>query len=192
MIDLEKLLIECRLPGPAVIWEVGANHPNQVHTANLHLLAGRVELFEPHPYFAEELRKHFATKKNVLVHEVALVDWNGEAQLRDAGCSSYLDGVKSPRTTDGPPPENVIPVQCRHVHLYDRGDIDVLAIDTEGSEWNVIKNLRSEPYLICVEMAWPQGGYVNPHADEIRAWMSKERYQLVDSDGQDEVYAILP
>jgi FkbM family methyltransferase len=186
MIDLAKILQDHHHPMPQVIWEVGANHPNQVHVAPLIESAERVELFEPHPYFAGELRKHFAADKKVTIHEVALGDQNGPRVLRDDGCSSYLDGVASPRASIGVEPGGTVGVLCRTVDYYDRGDIDLLAIDTEGSEWPVIQGLISRPRLICVEMGWQH--YRNPHADEIRAWMAAQGYRMLETDGQDEVY----
>jgi FkbM family methyltransferase len=186
MIDLAKILKARHLPAPRVIWEVGANHPNQVHVAPLIPAAGRVDLFEPHPYFAGELRKAFAAQSKVTIHEIALSDQSGPRVLRDDGCSSYLDGVASPRASVGVPPGGTVGVLCRTVDYYDRGDIDLLAIDTEGSEWPVIQGLISRPRLICVEMGWQH--YRNPHADEIRAWMAAQGYRLTETDGQDEVY----
>jgi len=186
MIELARILRDHGLPSPCVIWEVGANHPNQVHVAPLIGDAWSVQLFEPHPYFAGELRKHFAAENKVTLHEVALSDPNGPRVLRDDGCSSYLDGVASPRASVGVPPGGTVGVLCRTVDYYDRGDIDLLAIDTEGSEWPVIKGLVSRPRLICVEMGWQH--YLNPHADEIRVWMNAKGYRLAETDGQDEVY----
>jgi hypothetical protein len=139
-----------------------------------------------HYALAGELRKHFATENKVTIHEVALSDQNGPRVLRDDGCSSYLDGVASPRASVGIPPGGTVSVLCRTVDYYDRGDIDLLAIDTEGSEWPVISGLVSRPWLICVEMGWQH--YVNPHADEIRQWMAWQGYRLAETDGQDEVY----
>lgn len=186
MIELARVLDEHKLPRPKVVWEVGANHPNQVHVAPLIGDAERVELFEPHPYYAEELRKFFGTGGKVTVHEVALSDQRGPRLLRDDGCSSYLDGVASPRASVGNEPSNKVTVICRTVDYYDRGDIELLAIDTEGSEWHVIKGLVSRPWLICVEMGWQH--YRNPYAEEIRNWMGLQGYRMVETDGQDEVF----
>jgi FkbM family methyltransferase len=187
MIDLVAICREGNI-APRVVWEVGANHPNQVHVADLIPAAVRVELFEPHPYFFGELREFFAGQDKVLLHNVALAGAGGYADLRNDGCSSYLDGTRSPSAGAGGPEKDVVRVLARTVGAYDRGDIDVLAIDTEGSEWEVISRLVSRPGLICVEMAWPAGGYVNPHGGEIHAWLAAEGYGLVESDGQDEVY----
>jgi FkbM family methyltransferase len=186
MIELARILRDHHRPMPKVIWEVGANHPNQVHVAPLIGDAERVELFEPHPYYAGELRKFFGTGGKVTVHEVALGDQNGPRLLRDDGCSSYLDGTSSPRASVGIPPGGTVSVLCRTVDHYDRGDVELLAIDTEGSEWHVIGNLISRPWLICVEMGWQH--YHNPHADQIRNWMALQGYRMVETDGQDEVY----
>jgi FkbM family methyltransferase len=194
MIDLAKILKDHHRPAPHVIWEVGANHPNQVHVAPLIATAKRVELFEPHPYFAQELRRAFGSDPKIQIHQIALAEQEGQALFRDDGCSSYLDGVASPRTKRGEPPPNTFSVTCKRVEQYDPGNIDLLAIDTEGAEWHVIGSMISRPVLICVEMglgADPAAGrleYVNPHAEEIRQWMAWQGYRMVESDGQDEVY----
>lgn len=193
MIDLAKICRDRNIP-TRVVWEVGANHPNQVHVADLIPSAERVELFEPHPYFAEELRRAFGHEKKITVHQVALAEKEGMALFRDDGCSSYLDGVASPRTKRGEPPNNTFEVSCQKVERYDAGDIDLLAIDTEGAEWHVIGSMISRPRLICVEMALgpdPAAGradYRNPYFNEIKAWMQTHGYVMVEADGQDEVY----
>lgn len=194
MIELARVLDEQGLPRPKVVWEVGANHPNQVHVAPIIAGSERVELFEPHPYFAEELRRAFGHEGKITVHQVALAEKEGEALFRDDGCSSYLEGVASPRTKRGEPPKNSFKVNCQRVERYDAGDIDLLAIDTEGAEWHVIGALKSRPRLICVEMALgpdPAVGradYRNPYYDEIKAWMKTNGYVMVETDGQDEVF----
>lgn len=187
MIELARVLRGQGLPMPRVVWEVGANHPNQVHVAPLIGGAERVELFEPHPYYAEELRRAFGHEGKIIVHQVALAEKEGEAVFRDDGCSSYLEGVASPRTKRGEPPESTFKVNCQRVERYDAGDIDLLAIDTEGAEWHVIGALKSRPRLICVEMAFG-ADYRNPYYDEIKAWMKTNGYVMVETDGQDEVF----
>lgn len=56
----------------------------------------------------------------------------------------------------------------------DDGYIDELYIDCEGSEWWVLKNLRSTPSKIQIEMFKEKENipnYINPYYKEIMQWM---------------------
>ena len=63
---------------------------------------------------------------------------------------------------------------------------DFIKIDTEGSEWYVIKHMSSRPDVISIET---HGGYyVNPYIREIKKWMDDYNYKLWFKDNSDSVY----
>lgn len=68
----------------------------------------------------------------------------------------------------------------------DDGNIDLISIDTEGSEWYVIKYLKSRPDVISIETHGAV--YVNPKIDEIESWMAANGYVVYFKDKSDSVY----
>ena len=56
----------------------------------------------------------------------------------------------------------------------DDGRIDLLNLDCEGSEWAVVKNMRSRPRFIQIEL-YPQHG----HRAELEGWLRDNDYQCV-------------
>ena len=70
----------------------------------------------------------------------------------------------------------------------DDGTIDLISIDTEGSEWFVIKNMKSRPTVISIET---HGGmYVNPYLGDLLNWMLENDYILWYKDGSDSVFVL--
>lgn len=156
-------------------------------------------LVEPHPNFAAALVT--AYKDNDLVHVVqaAIVHPLFVAADRRATWfrmrepwtiflhlpiqdhqSSYLPSITAPAVVEYGASEATDP----HVNVpaipfswIDNGEIDVLNLDCEGSEWNVLAGMTSRPKMIYVEMRAGLG-YVNPNAEKIRAWMTENDYAL--------------
>ena len=52
------------------------------------------------------------------------------------------------------------------ISKFDEGNIDVLFLDTEGTEWFVLKHLLSRPTIITVEVG-DNVNYVNPYIEKI-------------------------
>ena len=66
--------------------------------------------------------------------------------------------------------------------------IDLISIDAEGSEWFVIKNMKSRPTVISIET---HGGmYVNPYLGDLLNWMLENDYILWYKDGSDSVFVL--
>ncbi|MDQ7057245.1 MAG: FkbM family methyltransferase, partial [Ghiorsea sp.] len=76
--------------------------------------------------------------------------------------------------------------EAKRFNEIDDGTIELLSIDTEGSEWFVIKNMISRPSVIPIETHG--GTYTNPYLSEIQQWLSKNHYQLWYKDKSDSVY----
>ncbi len=68
--------------------------------------------------------------------------------------------------------EDRFQVGCVRFDEIDDGSIDLLSVDTEGSEWYVLKYLKSRPLVISVETHGKS--YLNPFFGEISAWMEGE------------------
>jgi hypothetical protein len=64
-------------------------------------------------------------------------------------------------------------VRCTTFDRLDDGSIDLISIDTEGSEWFVLKYITSRPDVISIETHG--AAYTNPYLDEIQRWMREKR-----------------
>ncbi len=153
------------------------------HNPNVHML-----MFEPRPdYYAENL-KAANGRPNVELHNVAIGDEDGRLKLYDEGTSSSLEGVASPFAQHHKADPNAKPyfeVDVRRISHYDKGDIDILRVDTEGHEWACIKHMISRPQQIVVETYNDLGTYINPYLYEIVEWCEKNGYRrdaVQDSD----------
>ncbi len=82
--------------------------------------------------------------------------------------------------------EDTFTVECRKFDELDDGTIDLLSIDTEGSEWYVLKYLKSRPLVISVETHGKS--YLNPFFREITDWMNTNGYERWWLDKTDTVY----
>ena len=70
----------------------------------------------------------------------------------------------------------------------DDGTIELISIDTEGSEWFAIKNMISRPVVISLET---HGGmYTNPYLEELEKWMQDNHYTLWYKDKSDSVFVL--
>jgi len=82
--------------------------------------------------------------------------------------------------------EDTFTVECRKFDELDDGSIDLLSVDTEGSEWYVLKYIKSRPLVISVETHGKS--YVNPFFKEITGWMAANGYERWWMDKTDTVY----
>jgi FkbM family methyltransferase len=119
----------------------------------------RIHAFEPEPSARERLRRNVAVNgfTNVSVHPEALSDTPGEAPLfvpkTSTAESSLLPKFR----------QNTSPVSVRVARLDDLvgtsiGKIDLLKIDTEGTEDKVLRGAmatiqRDRPFIICEVLA---------------------------------------
>ncbi|MFA0809571.1 FkbM family methyltransferase [Microbulbifer epialgicus] len=172
--------------------EVGAYKPE--HLICLPLIFDtncRVQLIEPNPKGIKELRKYFSNFSNIEIYECAVSDTKEKLTLivpditknnPDAEASAFLGQQDSSpyrsREAHGQV-EKLTPivVAAETWDNFDDGTIDGLVVDTEGSEWTVIKQLKSRPKVICIEMEGPCG-YKNPNYNKIISWMNDNDYDL--------------
>jgi FkbM family methyltransferase len=150
----------------------------------------RTTLVEPDPKSIAAIRVYFRDYPNVELMPYAAYDHHGTLELVQRNASTFAaDLPYSPAlVNDGYQvrQEDKFTVECRRFDELDQGAFDLLSVDTEGSEWYVIKYLKSRPLVVSVEM---QGkSYLNPFYKEIVAWMKAEGYERWYMDKTDVVY----
>jgi FkbM family methyltransferase len=175
---------------PRHVCEVGVWHPR---TSNIkYYIEKNIKslLIEPDPESIELIEKEWGERKNLTLKTVACTDFEGTIDLHKAGSSSFVSSTKnSPAMVNDSfdIKKNIsTKVDAKKFSSEDPGDIDLISIDIEGSEWFVIKHMLSRPDIISIET---HGGYyINPHIEDIKMWMDEYNYVLWFKDNSDSVY----
>jgi FkbM family methyltransferase len=177
----EAALVREYLAGdePGVFVEVGANDPTH-HSATHHLeeIGWTGLLVEPLPDCVRALRE---ARKAIVVEAACGAPWQAGrmASLHVAGPHSSLDpNLAEPRSKTGVFIEVMVCTLDNALDSAEIADIDLLAVDTEGTEIDVLEgiNLNARtPSLILLE-------------DHVRDWskcryMSGRGYRLVRRTG---------
>ncbi len=177
---------------PSHVAEIGVWHPD---TSNLYQYIQdglRATLIEPDPDSIKLIKSKFGHMRNVTLHEVAICDFDGMVELYKRGSSTFVSILPSSpamvndnfdmQTADK------FTAEARLFSAIDDGTIDLLSIDTEGSEWFVVKNMKSRPTIISLET---HGGmYVNPYIEHLLNWLKENNYVLWYKDKSDSVYVL--
>ncbi len=177
--------------GKLVLAEVGVGPLPMAYIATLwdrpdiHLLA-----FEPNPTYYAEVAAAAGARPNVELYNVAIGDEPGRLSLYDEGTSSSLVGVASQfaQHHGADRGARTVEVDVRRISDFDKGDIDILRVDTEGAEWLCLKHLVSRPNQIVVEIYNDLATYINPHLYEISEWARQEGYSLQSIHDSDFIY----
>jgi FkbM family methyltransferase len=175
---------------PRHVCEVGVWHPR---TSNIkYFIEKNIKslLIEPDPESIALIKKEWGERKNLTLKTIACTDFEGTIDLHKAGSSSFVSSTKnSPAMVNDSfdIKKNIsTKVDAKKFSSEDPGDIDLISIDIEGSEWFVIKHMLSRPDIISIET---HGGYyINPHIEDIRKWMDEYNYVLWFKDNSDSVY----
>lgn len=175
---------------PRHVCEVGVWHPK---TSNIkYYIEKNIKslLIEPDPESIALIKKEWGERKNLTLKTVACTDFEGTIDLHKAGSSSFVSSTKnSPAMVNDSFDirKNIsTKVDAKKFSSEDPGDIDLISIDIEGSEWYVIKHMLSRPDIISIET---HGGYyINPHIEDIKKWMDEYNYVLWFKDNSDSVY----
>jgi FkbM family methyltransferase len=150
----------------------------------------RTTLVEPDPKSIAAIRTYFRDYNNVGLLPYAAYDRHGELELVQRNASTFVSTLPySPAQVNDDyqiRKEDTFTVECRRFDELDDGSIDLLSVDTEGSEWYVIRYLRSRPLIISVEMHGKS--YLNPFYSEIVAWVDAQGYGKWFMDKTDIVY----
>jgi FkbM family methyltransferase len=150
----------------------------------------RTTLVEPDPKSIAAIRSYFRDYSNVELLPYAAYDRHGQLDLVQRDASTFVSTLPySPAQVNDAyriRQEDRFTVECRRFDELDDGSIDLLSVDTEGSEWYVIRYLKSRPLIISVEMHGKS--YLNPFHSEIAAWMNAQGYGKWFMDKTDIVY----
>jgi FkbM family methyltransferase len=140
--------------------------------------SGKVFAFEPVPRNAAFIRKHIELNQcsNVVVHEIALTDKDGYAQLVSDRAMSRLD------------PDGGISVRCCKLDSLSLPPPDWMKIDIEGAEIEMLAGAES------VIRAWHPALAVSLHiplerARECAQWLEGLGYSVKWSDQSYDFYA---
>lgn len=162
-----------------VVAEVGVGPPHMCRgllmcdQPNVHVL-----LFEANKGYAEQLRSAISGKTNIELFEAAIGDEPGEMEFVSDETSSALVGTASPTFQHrGSVRGDIYKVKVARFSEFDKGDIDVLYVDIEGSEWFCLKHMVSRPRQIVVEIYNDLASYINPYLYEICQWAEKNGYK---------------
>ena len=177
---------------PSHVAEIGAWHPD---TSNIYKFIQdgiRTTLVEPDPDSIALIKSHFADYDNVTLYECALCDFNGQVELCQRESSTFVSTlpVSPALVNDDCDMEQAdkFTAEARLFSEIDDGTIDLLSVDTEGSEWFVIKHMTSRPAVISIET---HGGmYVNPFIDKLLQWMDDNNYILWYKDKSDSWFVL--
>ena len=175
---------------PEHVAEVGVWMPEMSNVFDYIEAGIRTTLVEPDTASIGRIKDRFGSYENVTLHEVAAYEFDGELELSQREASTFVSELEaSPAiVNDGYELRDAdkFTVRCTTFDTIDDGSIDLLSVDTEGSEWYVIKYLKSRPAVISVETHGAL--YTNPHLADIRAWMAANGYALYFKDKSDSVY----
>ncbi len=193
MADGFKLLYDkCQQKGyqPQHVAEVGVYLPE---TSNIRAFIEEglpATLVEADPVCVAKIRDAFADFPHVRLHPVAVNDAPGTIRLYKREASSFIEGLaQSPATVnDGYviKEEDSIEIEALRFDSLDTGDIDLISIDIEGSEWFVIKHMKSRPAIISIETHGKY--YINPFLDEILDWIARENYEVWYKTNSDTIF----
>lgn len=176
---------------PSHVAEVGVGHPS---SSNIHGFIDegvKATLVEPDPESIKLIKQQFKGN-NISLHEAAVCDFNGKVDLYQRKSSSFVSSLQSsPAIVNDNYDIKVTDKFTVNAQIFteiDDGTIELISIDTEGSEWFVIKNMVSRPAVISIET---HGGmYINPYINELEMWMENNFYTLWYKDKSDSVFVL--
>jgi FkbM family methyltransferase len=169
--------------------EVGVYIPETSNVIDFINEGIRTTLVEADPAINEKIRSFFKGK-NIELHPYAVWDREGTIKLSKANASTFVTELKSSPAIENDKyvvkEEDTFEVACVPFSKIDDGTIDFLSIDIEGSEWYVIKHLKSRPKVLSIETHGKY--YTNPFIKEIGDWTTKNNYVTWYKDGSDTVF----
>ena len=175
---------------PLHVVEVGVWMPEMSNIFDYIEAGVRTTLVEPDFASIERIKERFGSYGNVTLHEVAAYDFEGDLELSQRDASTFVSELEaSPAiVNDGyeVSDDDKFTVRCTTFDTLDDGSIDLISIDTEGSEWYVLKYMTSRPDVVSIETHGAM--YVNPRIAEIEQWMADNGYVAYFKDKSDTVY----
>ncbi|MCH2103212.1 MAG: FkbM family methyltransferase [Planctomycetes bacterium] len=160
----ETRLFNAHVKEGARVLDLGANIG--WFAAQAVLRGATVDAFEPVPHIADVLERNVARAMErgsgtARVHRFAAGSETGSAEIflaaTNRGDNRVVDsGASAPRDMDG---AAAVEIQIRKVDDLITGPVDVLKIDTQGSEWHALQGaldvLKASPRLALLIEFWP-------------------------------------
>lgn len=169
-----------------IVFEIGVG-PVELCRSKEYWNSSECILFEPVTLYYEELVQETSQHPNVQVHNIAIYDHDGYCDFIENGHTSYVKGLNSPQVQQSIEGGLHRSCPCARISIFDKGNIDLLLLDMEGSEWFVLKHLISRPDKIVVETELATV-YKNPFLEEIKQWMKNNKYHNTETIGADTVW----
>ncbi len=189
MTTLYKKAGKKRISVCAHVGEAGVYLPEYSNIIDFIRQGIRATLIEADPETVEKIRAYYRDY-NVTVFPFAVWDNDGFITLSKAHASTFVTSLAgSPAIVNDSyrvKESETFRVACKKFSELDDGQIDLLSIDIEGSEWYVIKYLVSRPRIISVETHGKY--YTNPFISEILSWMRGQGYVIWYKDRSDTVF----
>lgn len=149
----------------------------------------RTTLVEADPVIIEKIKKTLGNY-TIQLFPFAVWDFSGTLKFSKANASTFVSELAaSPAlVNDGyqVSEEQSFEVPCRQFSDFDDGTIELLSVDVEGSEWYVLKYMKSRPQIISIETHGKY--YVNPFITQILDWTQKNGYSVWFKDDSDTVF----
>ncbi|MBX2843752.1 MAG: FkbM family methyltransferase [Flammeovirgaceae bacterium] len=147
-------------------------------------------LVEPDPKSIHKIKEIFGAFPHVALFPFAIYDYNGKLSLSQANASTFVSELKaSPALVNDKyevEESKNFEVNCKKFSEIDHRNIDLISIDIEGSEWYVLKYIKSRPRVISIETHGKF--YQNPFINEISTWIDENDYEVWYKDNSDTVY----
>lgn len=141
--EIEDIIEKFKLDKDSVFIDLGTNRGQEID----HLLPLGIEThsFEPHPKFAEKVRENYSNYTNLIFHEKAAWIKNENRKFYfKRGIEGNNGGATLKTTKTNINVKDFVEVQCIDLSEYILSlgkKIDVLKIDTEGSEYDILEHL---------------------------------------------------
>jgi FkbM family methyltransferase len=188
MINLSEICNNIKFTPKHVI-EVGVAEPWNSHVKEFFFSCPKIQMFEPNPKYYKMLVEWYSGLSNLTIHNLAVANTNDKigfytdaTSIKDVPYNTADKMVPNYSRSQ----DNLIEVQACTIDNFDDNNIDIIAIDTEGSEWFTLKHMISRPKIVCVETHGTN--YINPFITEILNWMKENNYQKYSQDNSDTVF----
>lgn len=169
--------------------EVGVYFPETSNLKDFIIEGLNTILIEPSEKYIKLIENYFGSY-NIRIFPFAIYDYNGILELINCGASSFAKSLpQSPALINDNykiDKNDIFEVECKIFSEVDNGFIDLLSVDTEGSEWYVLKYMISRPNVISLETHGKY--YINPFISEINQWIKENDYQIWFKTKSDTVY----
>ena len=164
------------------VCEVGVYLPETSNIIDFIRQGKETILVEPEPTSIQAIKSYFKDYDNVTLLPFAIWNYNGMLTLSRAEASTFATDLhSSPALLNDNyeiNDEKNIEVECRLFSDIDKGDIDLISIDTEGSEWYVLSSMISRPKIISIETHGKY--YLNPYLAHQTKTIDKELFDAFD------------